>query len=276
MELTLLGTGSPQPSAERAGPSQHLRLGNESVLVDCGNGTCRRMIEAGLEPRDVDLIFVTHMHSDHTIDLAHVLITGWIRYRTKPVTIIGPPQTREFVERLLHAFEVDIKLRKLEERVGAEVMHVEVVEVDGGDIHEGNGWRATAFEVDHGYVKPALGFTFEDDRGKLVISGDTAPCQAVIDASQGADLLVHELMRATPAWDPHGADLEAVPPLRRRILASHTCPHELGPLAHEAGVPKLLVTHLPPDADGAWVQETLASDYRGETIIGEDLMRLEV
>ena len=276
MELTLLGTGSPQPSPVRAGPSQHLSIGGDSVLVDVGSGTVRRMVEVSLDAKDVDVIFVTHMHSDHTIDLAHALITGWIRYRTKPYTIVGPPQTNEFVARLLYAFEFDLKLRKLNERVGADVMRVEVIEVNDGESFERDGWRATAVAVDHGYVKPSLGFVFEEDDRKLVISGDTSPCQAIVDASQGADLLVHELMRATPKGDPHGAALEQVPLLRRRILESHTCPHDMGTIARDAGVPKLVLTHLPADSDDAWVRETVASTYHGDVTVGRDLLRMTV
>ena len=92
MEITLLGTGNPQPNLNRSGPSNHLAIGGQSVLVDCGSGSVHQMVKAGLEPRDIDMIVLTHMHSDHTIDLAHVLITGWIRYRDKPVRVIGPPQ----------------------------------------------------------------------------------------------------------------------------------------------------------------------------------------
>ena len=276
MELTLLGTGMPFPSPDRAGPSQHLQLGKASVLVDCGNGTCRRMVEAGLEPKEIDLIFVTHMHSDHTIDLAHVLISGWIAYRSKPVKIIGPPQTREFVRRVLHAFEFDIKLRKLEERVGGAIMAVEVVEIGDGDTFAGDGWEASAMEVDHGYVKPSLGFIFEEAGKKLVISGDTAPCQAVVDAARGADVLVHELTRGRKDADFHGSELEQLPPLRRRILESHTCPHQLGPLAQESGVPGLVLTHLPHDLDEEWAREVITADYNGQLIVGHDLLRMTV
>ncbi|MEX2599265.1 MAG: MBL fold metallo-hydrolase [Dehalococcoidia bacterium] len=276
MEVTLLGTGTPTPSPVRAGPSQHLSIADTSVLIDCGSGVCRRMVECGLEPKDVDVLFVTHMHSDHTIDLAHVLLTGWIKYRTKPLVIVGPEYTREFVSRILHAFEADIALRKLHERVGDEVMNVEIVEVAGGQTFERDGWRATAVEVDHGYVKPALGFLFDDGAKKVMFSGDTTECEAVLEASRGADLLVHELTRGTPDGDPHGPALEKFPPLRQRVIESHTCPHQLGPLAREAGVPMLVATHMPVHPDASWMQEIIASEYEGEFIIGEDLLRLEV
>jgi ribonuclease Z len=276
MELTLLGTGTPNPSSVRAGPSQHIKIGDASVLVDCGSGVCRRLLEGGTSAKDIDILFVTHMHSDHTIDLAHLLIEGWRMYRTKPIKIIGPAETKNFVERLIHAFEVDINLRHLEERVGSELMKIEVVEVGHGDTYEGDGWKATVIEVEHGYVKPALGFVFEEDNKKLVISGDTTPCRALIDASKGSDLLVHELSQARPDGDPHLIDMEKVPALRRRIMESHTCPHGVGPVAEEADVAKLILSHLPIDPDEDWVRETIGATYKREVVIGHDLLRVKV
>lgn len=282
MKLTLLGTGTPHPNPLRAGPSQHVQIGDSSVLVDCGSGVARRLVEMDTHPVDLDYIFITHMHSDHTIDLAHVLISGWIRNRPVPYTIIGPPQTQEFVDRLLHAFEFDIKLRRLHDRVGDEVMNVKVIEVGDGDTFTGDGWQATAIEVDHGYVKPSLGYVFEEANKKLVISGDTTACEAVVKAATGADLLVHELTQGRPAGDPrfggdaHGEELEKVPPLMRRIAESHTCPHQLGPLAQEAGVPRLVLSHLPANLDEPWATEIIASEYRGTLTVGQDLLQFTI
>ena len=117
----------PCPAPSAPGPSNHLRIGGQSVLVDTGNGCVRRMVEMGEDTTNLDYIFITHMHSDHTIDLAHVLITGWIRYRKTPFTIIGPARTRDFVDRLIHAYEEDIRIRRLRDRVGEDVMDVRVI-----------------------------------------------------------------------------------------------------------------------------------------------------
>ena len=276
MNITLLGTGNPQPNPLRAGPSNHLAIGGQSVLLDCGSGTVHQMVKAGLEPREVDHLVLTHMHSDHTIDIAHVLITGWIRYRTKPIKIVGPPQTREFVERILRAFEFDLRLRKLEDRVGKEVMTVEVTEINDGESYETDTWEMRAVEVDHGYVKPSLGFVFNDGKAKVMISGDTTGCKAVCDASRGVDLLIHELMRDSAATDPHDDDLAAVPELRRRIIESHTCPHMLGPIARDADVPRLALTHMSAATDDPWIRDVLTKDYRGEVISGVDLLKITV
>ncbi len=276
MEITLLGTGNPQPNLNRSGPSNHLAIGGQSVLVDCGSGSVHQMVKADLEPRDVDMIVLTHMHSDHTIDLAHVLITGWIRYRDKPVRVIGPPQTEEFVRRVIHAFEFDLQLRRLNDRVGHQIMNVDVVEISDGMTFETDTWKLTAVEVDHGYVRPALGFVFDDGDAKAMISGDTTGCPAVERAARGVDLLIHELMLDSEQGDPHGEKLEAVPELRRRIIESHTCPHQLGPIAQEAGVNRLALTHMSAMTDAPWILDVLSDSYHGEVILGEDLLRIEV
>ena len=276
MDITLLGTGNPQPNLRRAGPSNHLAIGKQSVLLDCGSGTVHQLVKAGRDAKDLDYLFITHMHSDHTVDIAHVLITGWIHYRDKPIRIVGPPQTKEFVARVLHAFEFDLRLRRLEDRVGKNIMTVEVTEVSDGDVFEADGWKATAVEVEHGYVKPSLGFVFDDGKAKIMVSGDTTGCDAVRDASRGVNLLVHELMRDSESGDPHDDKLAAVPELRRRIIESHTCPHQLGPIARAADVPRLALTHMSAATDDAWVRNIIASDYKGEIIMGEDLTTISV
>ena len=283
MELTLLGTGTPQPSPQRAGPSNHLRIGGESVLVDTGTGCVRRMVEVGVDTTELDYIFLTHMHSDHTIDLAHVLLTGWIRYRKRPFTVVGPARTRDFVDRLVHAFEEDIRIRRLHDRVGEDVMNVRVVEVDHGDRVEGNGWRATALEVEHGYVKPALGFVFEEDTSRLVISGDTAVSDAIVDAAASADMLLHELMYTQPhrggsapdGRDYHEVDREDLTEFARRIANSHTCPHGLAEVAARSGVPHVVATHM-GEVDEPWSREVICASYERTLTFGEDLMRFTV
>ena len=283
MELTLLGTGTPMPDPDRWGPANHLRIGGNTVLVDTGNGCVRRMVQIGQDMTDLDYIFLTHMHSDHTVDLMHVLITGWIRYRKKPYTIVGPARTKDFVDRLVHAFEEDIHIRRLHDRVGEDVMNVRVIEVNHGDTFEGDGWRATALEVEHGYVKPALGFTFEEDRSKLVISGDTAVSEAIIEASSTADMLVHELMQTQPhrggpapdGRDWHEVDRERLTEFARRIANSHTCPHGLAEVAEKAGVPHLVATHM-GEVDMEWSREVICANYPNPFTFGEDLMKFTV
>ena len=273
MKLTMLGTGMPFPNPLRAGPSQHLAMAGESVLVDCGNGAARRMVEAGID-YNVDHVFITHMHSDHTVDLAHLLISGWIQYRKTPWHIVGPAYTQEFMNRLLHAFEEDIRLRRLYDRVGAEVMTPVVKEVGHGDVIEAAGWRATAIEVEHGYVKPALGFKFESEGRTIVLSGDTGPCDALIEASKGADVLVHEMTSGDPErCDKHGPEAANLNEFRRRIANSHTCAHEVGKVAEQAKVGHLVITHVGPQLREEACRDVVKQDYNGALTFARDLQQ---
>jgi ribonuclease Z len=234
----------------------------------------RRMVEAKLDPKGVEYVFLTHLHSDHTVDLAHLIISGWVMGRTRQLRVIGPTGTEEFVKRVLHAFEFDLAARRFAERYTPEILDVPVREVGHGDIIEGDGWQARAIEVDHVVVKPALGFEFRDDNRRAVISGDTAPCDALVEAALGADLLIHELNSATPDRDPHNPAAQALPPWDLGRNSSHTCPHQVGSIATRAAVPKLVLSHLPPGADEGWILETIAPDYRGQVIVGQDLMQV--
>jgi len=276
MRLTLLGTGNPRPNPRRAGPSQHVAVGDASLLVDCGSGVVRRLVEADLQPEAVDYLFLTHHHSDHNIDLGHLLISGWVLGRRRPLTVVGPPGTREYLRRVLHAHEFDIGVRRFSDRLPAEALDVPVQEVAAGERVEGAGWRVTAIEVDHRVVVPAYGYRIEDERGRaLAISGDTAPCQAVMEAAADAALLVHELNNAGPYQPlPPDADPALLEHARER-WESHTSAEQVGKLARECGVPALVLSHLPPTMNPDWVRQTVAADYSGQLVLGEDLLVVE-
>ncbi|HEY7061941.1 MAG TPA: MBL fold metallo-hydrolase [Chloroflexota bacterium] len=276
MRLTLLGTGNPRPNPRRAGPSQHVAVGGASLLVDCGSGVVRRMTEAGIAAERLDYLFITHHHSDHQIDLGHLLISGWVLGRRTPLTVVGPPGTAEYLRRVLHAHEFDLRARQFDRRLSPAALEIPVREVAPGEAVEGDGWRVTPIEVDHRVVVPAYGYRIEDERGRaLVISGDTAPCDAVVAAAQGAAVLVHELNNAGP-YQPLAPDAtEAQREHFRERWESHTSAEQIGALAARSGVPTLVLSHLPPTMDAAWVRATAGADYRGELHIGEDLLALE-
>ena len=276
MRLTLLGTGNPRPNPRRAGPSQHIAVGGASLLVDCGSGVVRRMVEAGIAPERVDYLFITHHHSDHNIDLGHLLISGWVLGRRTPLTVVGPPGTAQYLLRVLHAHEFDIGVRQFDRRLPAEALEVPVREVAPGESVAGDGWRVTAVEVDHRVVVPAYGYRVEEARGQaLVISGDTAPCDAVVAAAQGAAVLVHELNNAGPYQALPLDASEAQREHFRERWESHTSAEQVGALARRAGVPTLVLSHLPPTLDPAWVRATVAADFPSELVLGEDLLALE-
>jgi len=286
MKLTLLGTGSPIPDPARRGPSQVIEAGDELVLVDAGSGTLHRLIEAGYGPRGpgrllkpLRRIALTHLHSDHITGLADLLWAGWImRWWDEPPAIAGPPGTIEFLRRLFHAFEYDIKIRTSGERLQSEWLFPQVEEIEEGWTTEGDGWQLRAFRVDHEPVDQAFGFRIEADGRSIAISGDTRRSENLIRQAQGADLLVHEVywQRGAQALQATITDPELLH--RRQIIDSyHTHSKEVGAIATDADAKHLVLSHIlfrggaPAD-----LQADIEPDYRGRVTVGADLQTFEI
>ena len=196
--LVLLGTGNPNPDPERSGPAAAVVIGTHSYLVDAGPGVVRRAEAAArtgipaLAETSLRIVFLTHLHSDHTLGLADLMLTPWVLGRTAPLAVYGPPGTRSMVEHLLAAYEVDIRHRQdgwqPQNHTGwRAVPH----EVRPGLVYQDSLVRVTAFRVPHGNWE-AYGYRFETRDRTIVISGDTRPSDAVVEACRGCDVLLHE------------------------------------------------------------------------------------
>jgi len=275
MELTLLGTGNPIPDPRRAGPSQLVRIGDDRILIDCGTGAVRRLVEAGENPRDVHTLLVTHMHSDHTIDLGHFIITRWILFNERPLALVGPPGLREYVDNLLRLLAWDIQIRGFDQRLSAEARRLDVREVAAGEPLEREHWRATPIAVDHWPVEHAYAWKVESDDATLVVSGDTAPYEPLAQAAAGADVLVHEvwaqLTDEAPRRHMPRAEAEAFIAKRNRY---HTSTKDVGRIARLADPKLLLLSHLGPVNVDA-VRADVAADF-DRFVVGEDLLRYDV
>jgi ribonuclease Z len=279
MQLTLLGTGTPIPDPARCGPAQVVQVGDEAILIDAGSGVVRRLVEAGVRPDAIRCILITHHHSDHTIDLAHLLFTGWTMHwwRTPP-PVYGPAGTTEFVQRLFHAFERDIAFRVQTELQGWDELAPHCRDIDDGWRCESRDWRVSAFTVDHEPVAPALGYRIDAGNRALVISGDTRPCENLVRHARGADLLVHEvywkegaLARRAQVSDP--VRLAAM----KNIDGYHTDSDAVGRIAADADVRALALSHIL--FRGGTPDDLLADvrgHYRGAATVGADLMQFDV
>ena len=275
MELTLLGTGNPLPDPRRAGPSQLVRVGDDRILVDCGSGTVRRLVQAGESPRDVHTVLITHMHSDHSIDLGHFLITRWILFNERPLSLIGPPGLREYVDNLLRLLDWDIKIRGFDTRLSDEARRLDVREVAPGEQIEREHWRATPIQVDHYPVEHAYAWRIDSDDAALAISGDTAPYEPLAEAAAGVDVLVHEAWLVTEDEQarrymlPHEA--ESFITKRNRY---HCSTRDVGRIARLADPRLLVLSHL-----GPWNTDLVRADVVPDfdrLVVGEDLMRFDV
>ena len=278
MEITLLGTGCPVAHSERYGPAQVVRHGGHAVLVDCGSGVTQRLLGAGLSGRDIDAVLLTHLHSDHLVDLFQLIVSSWHQGRDRPQRVFGPPGTRAYVDGLMALWRPELEQRIAHERrPSTAALEVEVTEIGiGPGRHEVltlGDLRAEAFEVEHQPVRHAYGFMFQTPEARIVLSGDTRACAAVVEAARGAELLVHEVFVHR--------DLPVVPGRRSaetvaQVASYHTLSGEVGKIAARAGVGCLALTHfVPPDCDREALLAEVAADFSGPVVIGEDLMTLE-
>jgi ribonuclease Z len=281
--VTLTGTGVPHPCPGRAGAGVLVRHGASALQVDAGRGTVLRLAECGCALHHLDAVFVTHVHSDHVVDLADVVMTRWIQgtlHAAGPVPIIAAEgEAIRFAGAMLDPFADDIALRVAHVQPAPPVLDlrpfalsttpVEVWRSDNGDV------RVEAVAVHHEPVDDAVAYRITTPSAVVVISGDTKVCDEVLDLARGADLLVHEACRtAVMRSRIKGTPFE-------HIFNYHADTVALGALAEAAGVGHLVLTHLiPPPSDddeaAAFAADVRAGGYAGRLTVGHDLLTVEL
>jgi ribonuclease Z len=274
--VTLLGTGSPRPSLDRFGPSILVSAEGDRLLFDCGRGATQRLFQHGIPLGEVRSLFLTHLHSDHTVGIADLWLTGWIFGRVAPLSLWGPPGTRELAAHLEKAYAFDVHMRRdVDEKLpphGAELFARDVGE---GVVFEKGRLRVTAFAVDHGPVRPAMGYRVDFGRRSVVLSGDTRPSPNLVKFAKGTDVLIHEVI-ATDA-ERKGAAGNLTPEQVRRIIEHHTTPEDAGTI-FAAVRPRLAVySHIVPSmATEADLVAPTRKTYSGPLEVGEDGMTIEI
>lgn len=269
-----LGTGCPVATPERMGPAHLVIAGATKILIDCGSGVTQRLVQAGTRGADLDALIVTHYHSDHVIDFWQLIVSSWHQGRAKPWRVISTPPAIAHMKKQIESFADEIALRITHEhRPSTDGLTIAFEELNAGTLTFPDV-AITAFAVDHRPVAPAYGLTFESAGRKLVFSGDTAPCTALEQAAQNADLLVQEVfvdreMQPTPGV--RSAETVA------SVQAYHTTPAQAAHIANSAQVRALMLTHIvPPAADRAALLQDIRALYSGPAMVGEDLMRFDL
>src|SRR6476620_4518141 len=244
-KVTLLGTGTPIPIPDRFGPSTLVEAGNQKLLFGAGRGATIRLRQisatkgTGMIMTKINALFLTHFHSDHTLGIPDLWLTGWLgNSRKEPFRLIGPVGAKSLMTNLENAYALDIKIRLEDEKLPPEGIATVVEEFEkDGVVYDRDGVKVIAFTVDHGAaIKPAVGYRIEYKGHAVLISGDTRYEQNVIKYGTGVDLLIHEVCVVRPELLSN--------PYIKRVVDHHTTPREAGQVFSLAK-PKLAVySHL--------------------------------
>ncbi len=271
LQVILLGTGYPYPSAERAGPSCAIVAGNKLFIVDAGRGVGMRLAAFGNPWQSIEGVLITHLHSDHIDGLPDLFHNTWQFGKRAPFELYGPAGIQRISDAILQFYDADIYIRRdLTEKLSAQGARINAHEVKEGVVYDKEGIRITAFAVDHSPVKPAFGFRFDSGSRSIVVSGDARPDPNLIRHAAGADILVHEAYAGSN-------DSSGTPGARPwSVRDYHTSAKEAGEVAEKARVKTLVLTHLmPANAPEKYYMDEAKKAFSGKVIVGRDLMRVD-
>ena len=265
LKVVLLGTGGPTPRIERFGPSTLVEAGGRHFLFDCGRGAAQRLFQLGIL-REVNALFLTHLHSDHIVGIPDFWLSGWFAGRNTPLQIWGPAGTQDMIAHLQKAYAFDIQTRTgAPEHLPSSGVAVAAKDIAEGTIYNDGGVTIKAFNVDHGPVKPALGYRLDYAGHSVVISGDTRPSDNLVRFAKGTDVLIHNAVVLRE---------------REQISLRARSTVQLLATAQEAGSvfdlvkPRMAVYSHYNTADDLVAQTR--QTYSGPLEVGEDLMAVEI
>jgi ribonuclease BN (tRNA processing enzyme) len=249
MEITIIGSGTGEPSLKRSGPAVLLKVGKRNVLIDSGFGTLTRLLREGVTYLDIDEIFYTHLHCDHVSDLAPMLFAmrNMARPREKKLVVFGPHGIKRYYTGLLDLYHPTLE---------PEGYEVSVIELCRDDIAEG-GLRVSSLPLAH--TCPSVGYRFESGGRSFVFSGDTGYCGNIVALGKDADLLVLECSA------PDGYGMEG-----------HLTPSLAGRIAREASAKRLLLTHLYSVCDGFDIPGQCRKEFSREIAVASDGMKIRL
>lgn len=280
MKITLLGTGSPLPDPDRAGPCTLVQAGGHHVMVDCGRAALMRLLAAGVLPGMVQHILLTHLHSDHLTDLNDLITTRWIMMPiNQPLQIWGPPGTQSMVDALLAMLGPDqsYRLAHHDDLRGLGPMTVNVTELADGDRFQIGEIEVSVHGTDHRPVEPSIGFRLMHAGAVAAIAGDTVPCSGLDDLCHNADIYVQTVIRPDLV-----EQLASMLPNSQRlldILDYHSSVEQAGQTAQRNGVKTLVLTHcvpaVQPGQEDGW-RDLAREHFSGTVVIGPDLTSVEV
>ena len=273
-QIVLLGTGTPRPLPDRSGPCTAIVVDGTPYLVDVGPGVVRRAQAAfdqgvsGLEVVGLERVFVTHLHSDHTVGLPDLIFTPWVVGRKNTLHVYGPKGIAAMTDHVLAAWREDVEMRT-QGKEQKWPLRVEANEIEPGVVYKDEKVTVTAVPIRHGAWKHAYGYAFQTPDRRIVISGDTSPSPELAAACNQCDVLIHEVYASATV-----APMANWPEYR---LKYHTSTRQLGKIAKQAQPGLLILHHVSQRApDGGLVPEQVYLDeigevYSGKVVVGRDL-----
>lgn len=271
-QVVMLGTGTPNADPDRSGPSVAIVTNGTPYIVDCGPGVIRRAAAArlkGVEALTVsklNRVFVTHLHSDHTLGYADLIFTPWVLGRNEPLEVYGPRGIKAMTEHLLKAYkeDIDIRINGLEP-ANTTGYKVNAHEISPGVVYKDQNVIVRAFRVNHGSWRQAFGYRFEAPDRTIVISGDCTPSPGVVESCNGCDVLIHEVycragfLKRTPDWQKYHSNF-------------HTSTLELAEIAKKARPGMLVLYHqLFFGCSEDELLSEIRQSYSGRVVSGRDL-----
>ncbi len=275
-QVVILGTGTPRADPDRSGPSVAVIWNDQAYLFDAGPGVVRRAAAAarahGIEALDAPRlrrVFLTHLHSDHTLGLPDLIFSPWVLGRTEPLDLFGPAGTKTMVDHIEAAWKEDIDVRTHGLEHGNETGYkVTVHEIKPGVVYRDGGLKITAAAVHHGSWKQAFGYRIDTPDRSIVISGDCSPSPALLEAARGCDVLLHEVYSETePGHGHHNS-----PDWPEYMRQFHTSTAQLAEIANQAK-PKLLVLYhqIRGTVDDEALVKEVRRTYSGKVLSAKDL-----
>jgi len=272
IRVTLLGTAAGPPARVGiAGISTLVEVGDERFLFDAGRGLMQRLVEAGLQMSAVSKLFLTHLHSDHVLDVPDLMLSGWSGPppRRVPLEVWGPEGTRDMMTHLEQAFAFDIHVRRdVDERSPSSGIQVVAQDIHEGTVYAKNGVTVTAFLVDHGPVKPSYGYRVNYGDRSVCLSGDTRPSANLVEACRGVDVLIHEAIDENVV-----RKIAQNPRLYEAIVGHHTTPEQAADIFQRVRPRLAVFSHIQPVTA---ILERTRRLYSGRVEEGEDLMVIDI